>query len=60
VVAGYAYDDEAVAQEGSQIDAQEEPEVEKPQLPPLSKCQEEELAVGAAVGHLLSLNMWTY
>ncbi|KAK4805990.1 hypothetical protein QYF61_006967 [Mycteria americana] len=53
VVAGYGGDDEAVAQEGSQVDAQEEPEVQELQLPRVCKCQEEELGDGAAVGHLL-------
>ncbi|KAK4806070.1 hypothetical protein QYF61_010279, partial [Mycteria americana] len=43
VVAGYDGDDEAVAQEGSQVDAQEEPEVQELQLPRVCKCQEEEL-----------------
>ncbi|KAK4805983.1 hypothetical protein QYF61_006960, partial [Mycteria americana] len=43
VVAGYGGDDEAVAQEGSQVDAQEEPEVQELQLPRVCKCQEEEL-----------------
>ncbi|KAK4806049.1 hypothetical protein QYF61_007026 [Mycteria americana] len=55
VVASYSSNDEAVAQEGSQVDAQEEPEVEELQLPCVCKCQEEELGDGAAVGHLLSL-----
>ncbi|KAK4806088.1 hypothetical protein QYF61_010297 [Mycteria americana] len=57
VVAGYSSDDEAVAQEGSQVDAQEEPEVQDLQLPCVCKCQEEELGGGAAVGHLLPLGM---
>ncbi|KAK4805620.1 hypothetical protein QYF61_016470 [Mycteria americana] len=55
VVAGYGGDDEAIAQESSQVDAQEEPEVQELQLPRVCKCQEEELGDGAAVGHLLSL-----
>ncbi|KAK4805999.1 hypothetical protein QYF61_006976 [Mycteria americana] len=56
VVAGYSGDDEAIAQEGSQVDAQEEPEVQEMQLPPcVHERQEEELGDGAAVGHLLSL-----
>ena len=33
VVAGYGCADEAVAQEGSQVDAQQEPEVQELQLP---------------------------
>ncbi|KAK4806083.1 hypothetical protein QYF61_010292 [Mycteria americana] len=57
VVAGYSSDDEAVAQEGSQVDAQEEPEVQELQLPCICKCQEEELGDGAAIGHLLPLCM---
>ncbi|KAK4805992.1 hypothetical protein QYF61_006969 [Mycteria americana] len=59
VVTGYSSDDEAVAQEGSQVDAQEEPEVQELQLPPVCKCQEEELGDGA--GHLpsaLCLDPW--
>ncbi|KAK4806037.1 hypothetical protein QYF61_007014 [Mycteria americana] len=55
VVTGYSSDDEAIAQEGSQVHAQEEPEVQELQLPCVCKCQEEELGGGAAVGHLLSL-----
>ncbi|KAK4806056.1 hypothetical protein QYF61_007033 [Mycteria americana] len=56
VVTGYSSDDEAVAQEGSQVDAQEEPEVQELQLLPcVHERQEEELGDGAAVGHLLSL-----
>ena len=51
VVAGYGGDDEAVAQEGSQVDAQEEPEVQELQLPCVCECQEEELGDGAAIGH---------
>ncbi|KAK4805986.1 hypothetical protein QYF61_006963 [Mycteria americana] len=57
VVAGYGGDDEAIAQEGSQVDAQEEPEVQELQLPCVRKCQEEELGDGAAVGHLLPLGV---
>ncbi|KAK4805593.1 hypothetical protein QYF61_016443 [Mycteria americana] len=48
VVAGYGSDDETVAQEGSQVDAQEEPEVQELQLRCVRKGQEEEL------GHLPS------
>ncbi|KAK4805602.1 hypothetical protein QYF61_016452 [Mycteria americana] len=56
VVTGYSGDDEAVAQEGSQVDAQEEPEAQELQLLPcVHERQEEELGDGAAVGHLLSL-----
>ncbi|KAK4806084.1 hypothetical protein QYF61_010293 [Mycteria americana] len=56
VVAGYSSNDEAVAQEGSQVDAQEEPEVQELQLLPcVHERQEEELGDGAAVGHLLTL-----
>ncbi|KAK4806540.1 hypothetical protein QYF61_021376 [Mycteria americana] len=57
VVTGYGGDDEAVAQEGSQVDAQEEPEVQELQLPCVCECQEEKLGYGAAVGHLLPLGM---
>lgn len=49
VVAGYGCADEAVAQEGSQVDAQQEPEVQELQLPRVCQRQEEELADGAAV-----------
>ncbi|OPJ87838.1 hypothetical protein AV530_016339 [Patagioenas fasciata monilis] len=59
LVPGYGGDDEAVAQEGSQVDAQEEPEVQELQLPCVCECQEEELGDGAAVGHLLPLSMGT-
>ncbi|KAK4806082.1 hypothetical protein QYF61_010291 [Mycteria americana] len=53
VVAGYSADDEAVAQEGSQVDAQEEPEVQELQLPRVCKCQEEELGdTPVLAGHL--------
>ncbi|KAK4805591.1 hypothetical protein QYF61_016441 [Mycteria americana] len=56
VVAGYSSDDEAIAQEGSQVDAQEEPESQELQLLPcVHERQEEELGDGAAVGHLLTL-----
>jgi len=58
VVAGYGCADEAVAQEGSQVDAQQEPEVQELQLPRVCQRQEEELADGAAVGHLVLLGMW--
>jgi len=57
VVTGYGSDDEAVAQEGSQVDGQEEPEVQELQLPCVCKCKEKELGDGAAVGHLLHLGM---
>jgi len=56
VVTGYGSDDEAIAQDGSQVDAQEEPEVQELQLPRVCECQEEELGDGAAVGHLLPLH----
>ncbi|XP_009460939.1 PREDICTED: olfactory receptor 14A16-like [Nipponia nippon] len=49
VVAGYGGDDEGIAQEGSQVDAQEEPEVQELQLPPVCECQEEELGSRACV-----------
>ena len=52
VVAGYGCADEAVAQEGGQADAQQEPEGQELQLPRVCQRQEE-LADGAAVGHLL-------
>jgi len=57
VVAGYGSDDEAIAQDGSQVDAQEEPEGQELQLLCVCECQEEELGDGAAVGHLLPLSM---
>ncbi|KAK4806625.1 hypothetical protein QYF61_013880 [Mycteria americana] len=52
VVTGYGGDDEAVAQEGSQVDAQEEPEVQELQLPHVCKRQEEELE-GTETANLL-------
>ena len=55
VVAGYGGEDEAVAQEGSQVDAQEEPEVQELQLARVCECQQDELAHRAAVGHFLNL-----
>jgi len=55
VVAGYGSDDEAVGQEGHQVDGQEESEGQELQVPCVCKCQEEELSDGAAVGHLPSL-----
>ncbi|KAK4806030.1 hypothetical protein QYF61_007007 [Mycteria americana] len=57
VVAGYSSDDEAIAQEGSQVDAQEEPEVQELQLPRVCEGQKEELGDGAVVAHLLPLGM---
>jgi len=59
VVAGYGSDDEAVAQEGSQVDAREELEVQELQLPCVCECQEEEVGDGAAVGHLVPLRTGT-
>ncbi|RMB97445.1 hypothetical protein DUI87_26056 [Hirundo rustica rustica] len=60
VATGYSADDEAVGQEGSQGDAQEEAEVQELQLPRVCQCQQEEVADGAAIGHLLWLAMGTY
>ncbi|WP_187790433.1 hypothetical protein [Salmonella sp. S093_02758] len=57
VATGYGADDEAVAQEGSQGDAPEEAEVQELQLPRVCQWQQEEVADGAAVGHLLSLGI---
>ncbi|RMB90764.1 hypothetical protein DUI87_32830 [Hirundo rustica rustica] len=60
VATGYGADDEAVAQEGSQGDAQEEAEVQELQLPCVCQCQQKEVADGvAAVGHLLWLHIGT-
>jgi len=59
VVAGYGSEDEDVGQEGSQVDGQEEPEVQELKLPCVCECQEEEVGDGAAVGHLLPLSMRT-
>ncbi|RMB89403.1 hypothetical protein DUI87_34194 [Hirundo rustica rustica] len=59
VATGYGADDEADGQEGSQGDAQEEAEVQELQLPRVCQCQQEEVADGAAVGHLLWLAMET-
>ena len=47
------HDDEAISQEGSQVDAQEEPELQEPQLPHVGKCQKEELSDRAAAGNQL-------
>jgi len=57
VVTGYGSDDEAIAQECSQVDGQEEPEVQELQLPRVCESQEEEVGDGAAIGHLLPLRM---
>jgi len=57
VVAGCGRYDEAVAEEGSQVDDQEEPEVQELQLPCVCKCQEDKMGDGAAVGHLLPLGI---
>ncbi|CAN8180475.1 unnamed protein product, partial [Coccothraustes coccothraustes] len=46
-----------VSTEGSQGDAQQEAEVQELQLPRVCQCQQEEVADGAAVGHLLELGM---
>ncbi|RMB99205.1 hypothetical protein DUI87_24397 [Hirundo rustica rustica] len=46
---------EAIGQEGSQGDAQEEAEVQELQLPCVCQCQQEEVADGAAVGHFFTL-----
>ncbi|KAK4807495.1 hypothetical protein QYF61_023718 [Mycteria americana] len=59
VVAGYGSNDEAVAQEGSQVDAQEEPEVQELQLPRVCKHQQEELSNGVVVGHFLPVGLGT-
>ncbi|KAK4806502.1 hypothetical protein QYF61_021338 [Mycteria americana] len=59
MVADYSGDDETVAQEGSQVDAQEEPEVQELQLPCVHECQEKELGDGAAIGRLLPPGMGT-
>jgi len=53
VVTGYDGADEAIAEEGSQVDAQEEPEVQELQLPCVCEGQEKEFSDGAAVGHCL-------
>ena len=57
MVAGYGSDGETVGQEGSQVDAKEEPEVQELQLLCVCECQEEEVGDGAAVGHLLLLSV---
>jgi len=49
VVAGYSSDDEAVGQEGSQVDAQEEQEVQELQILSVCECQEEEFRDRAAI-----------
>ena len=57
VIAGYSGEDGAVAQEGSQVDAQEEPEVQELQLACVCKCQQEELCarVSSAAGFPFSI-----
>ena len=55
VVTDYSCDDEAVAEEGSQVDAQKESEVQELHLLCVCECQEEELGDGTVVGHLLTL-----
>jgi len=55
VVACYSGDDEAIAQQGSQVDAQEEPEEQELQLLGVCKCQEEEIRHRAAIGRLVRL-----
>jgi len=57
VVAGYGGDDEAIAEEGSQVDAQEEPEGQELQLPGVCKHQEEEADDGSAVGQMFPVGM---
>jgi len=57
VVTDYGGDDEVVAQEGSQVDAQEETEVQELQLPRVCEGQEEEVGDGAAVVRLHPLCM---
>ncbi|RMB96462.1 hypothetical protein DUI87_27137 [Hirundo rustica rustica] len=59
VAIGCGADDEAVAQEGSQGDAQEEAGVQELLLPCVCQCQQEEVADGAAIGHLRWLAMGT-
>lgn len=60
VVTGCGGDDEAVTQEGKQVDAQEETDVQELQLPRICECQEDELGDGAAIGHLLPLGTGTH
>ena len=57
VVAGYGGYDEAVAEEGSQVDGQEEPEGQELQLPGVCKCQEEEADDGSAFGQMFPVGM---
>ncbi|RMC03708.1 hypothetical protein DUI87_19700 [Hirundo rustica rustica] len=59
VAIGCGADDEAVAQEGSQGDAQEDAGVQELLLPCVCQCQQEEVADGAAIGHLRWLAMGT-
>jgi len=59
MVAGYGSDDEAISQEGSQVDAQEEPEVQELQLPGICEHQEEELIEGTAIEHFFTLHRGT-
>jgi len=55
VLTGCGCDDETIADDGSQVDAQEEPEGQELQLLCVCECQQEELGDGTAVGHLLFL-----
>lgn len=48
-------DDMSIAQKHSQVDAEEEPDVQELQLPRVCKWQEEELGDGDATGHLFHL-----
>jgi len=57
VVTVYGSDEVAVAQEGSQVDGQEEPEVQELQFLCVCECQEKELSGVGALGHLLLVGM---
>ena len=59
LVAGYDSDDEAIAEEGSQVDGQEEPEVQELHLRRVCECQEHEISDSAAIGHFVPLEIET-
>jgi len=57
LVAGYDSDDEAIAEEGSQVDGQEEPEGQELHLRRVCECQEEEADDGSAFGQMFPVGM---
>jgi len=53
MVTGYGRDDEAIAEQSSQVDAQEEPEVQVQQLLCVCECENEELGHWADIVFLI-------